>query len=267
MPFLPSDGFRDRLYRQLDLDAWHERGVSPLNRLILLAVAVSIVIAALHTEPTLESWNHAFRLAMAGFAALFTAEYVARLWVKPLNPRYRGRWGWLVYATRWHALIDLLAVAAIWIELALGAPGAWAAMLRLARILRIFTLTEDSPVGIATRAIVGAISDRRTELMLAVGLGIIALMSFAIALYHLEGEVQPETFGSIPRAMWWAVATLTTVGYGDAVPVTPLGQVVGGLAAISSIALVALPAGIMAAAFSDAFRRAREAAKERGPDA
>jgi voltage-gated potassium channel len=89
----------------------------------------------------------------------------------------------------------------------------------------------------------------------------------AIALYLIEGDVQPEAFGSIPRAMWWAIATLTTVGYGDVYPVTWLGKLIAGMAALSSIAIVALPAGILAAAFSDAFQRTRKRREDKGPDA
>jgi voltage-gated potassium channel len=88
-------------------------------------------------------------------------------------------------------------------------------------------------------------------------------MSFVIfaatLLYLIEGPIQPEKFGSIPRAMWWATVTLTTIGYGDAYPVTTLGKIVAGAAAMASIGLVAMPTGIMAAAFSEAIQKhARE---------
>lgn len=94
-----------------------------------------------------------------------------------------------------------------------------------------------------------------------------AILIAATALYLVEGPVQPEAFGSIPRAAWWAVATLTTIGYGDIYPITPLGRILGALAAIASIGLVALPAGILAAAFSDAMkaRRSSEAAGSETP--
>lgn len=77
-------------------------------------------------------------------------------------------------------------------------------------------------------------------------------------LFWAEGAVQPDAFGGIPRAMWWAMATLTTVGYGDVTPITALGKVFAGIVAITAIAIVAMPTGIMAAAFSDAFQELRE---------
>jgi voltage-gated potassium channel len=83
------------------------------------------------------------------------------------------------------------------------------------------------------------------------------LVFSATAMYLLEGENDPQTFGSIPRALWWSVCTLTTVGYGDIYPHTVLGKICGGLTSIAGIGLIAMPTGILAAAFSDAFQRTR----------
>ncbi len=87
--------------------------------------------------------------------------------------------------------------------------------------------------------------------------GMLLLISSTL-LYLIEGEGQPDDFGSIPRAMWWSIATLTTVGYGDAFPVTPLGKILAGFTALTGIGLIAMPTGILASAFSDALQRQRE---------
>ena len=87
--------------------------------------------------------------------------------------------------------------------------------------------------------------------------GLLMLVSSTL-LYMVEGEAQPDDFGSIPRAMWWSIATLTTVGYGDAFPITPLGKVLAGFTALTGIGLIAMPTGILASAFSDALQRQRE---------
>lgn len=78
-------------------------------------------------------------------------------------------------------------------------------------------------------------------------------------LYWAEADSQPDKFGSIPRSLWWSVVTLTTVGYGDVYPVTPLGKFFSGLVAIAGIGLIAMPTGILAAAFSDAVQRRKGA--------
>ena len=85
-------------------------------------------------------------------------------------------------------------------------------------------------------------------------------------LYWAEGDVQPDKFGSIPRSFWWSVVTLTTVGYGDAYPITPLGKFFSALVAIAGIGLIAMPTGILAAAFSETVQRRKGNPRSRDPN-
>jgi voltage-gated potassium channel len=105
-----------------------------------------------------------------------------------------------------------------------------------------------------------AVRSRRYELGVSLLAAGAVLLASAVMLYLVEGQVQPDAYGSIPRALWWSIVTLTTVGYGDVYPVTLAGRMLGGLTALAGIGLIAMPTGILAAAFSDAFqkRRARE---------
>ena len=89
------------------------------------------------------------------------------------------------------------------------------------------------------------------------GIATVLLIASSTLLYIVEGQGQPETYGSIPRAMWWSVATLTTVGYGDVYPMTAIGRVFAGLTAITGIGVIAMPTGILASGFSDALQRGR----------
>jgi voltage-gated potassium channel len=248
---------RSRLHRQLDLDAWEGSGVSPLNRVVLGLVIISIILAMLETEKTLNPWNPWFMAANTVLATVFAVEYALRLWVRFEAPNAPAGLRPLAYAFRWYALLDLAAVALLWLDIVFGLGSAWAVAMRLARILRIFTLTRHSAFGQAMRGLMRAIASRKMELGLSFGITGLALMASAIGLYLAERNVQPEAFGSIPRAMWWAIATLTTVGYGDVYPITALGKVIASVSALSAVAIVALPAGILAAALSDIFQSSR----------
>jgi voltage-gated potassium channel len=147
------------------------------------------------------------------------------------------------------ALIDLLAILPTWLAFLL--PGDFL-LLRTLRILRVLKITRYSPA-LATFELV-LVNERRSLLAAATILGV-ALLLAAGALHHLEGTIQPEAFGSIPAAMWWAIVTLTTVGYGDVVPITTAGRVVGGLTAVIGLGMFALPTAILGAGFAQEIQK------------
>ena len=130
-------------------------------------------------------------------------------------------------------------------------------VLRIFRLMRILRLIKLGRMSLAMNYLIEAITARRVELLLSFFVGLFFLILSASALYVVEGEVQPDKFGSIPRTLWWAAVTLTTIGYGDVYPVTPLGKVFAGLVAFAGIGLIALPTGILAAAFSEAVQAER----------
>jgi voltage-gated potassium channel len=257
---------RRRVWKQLDPDGWPGEGISPTNSVILTLVLVSVFLSILHTEPSLAHLKFGLNTTNAVLGALFSVELLARIWAKPEHEGYTGRLARVRYAFEWHSVLDIIAVVSIWLDV-VGVGEDWIVILRLARIFRIFWLSRQSRVGEAVSELWAAVRARSTELMVcAVVVGLVLLLS-SIALYLVEREAQPEAFGSIPRAMWWSISTITTVGYGDVTPITTLGKVLAGLTSLTSIAVLALPAGIMAAAFSDAFQRTRKKRKAKGPDA
>lgn len=253
---MSSPSFRTALYAQIEPAAWNRRGLSPLNRAIVTLILLATLFSVLETEPFLyESFPRGFSFLEGAFAVVFLLEYLMRLYAVGENPRYAGWRGRLRYAFSFWAIIDLLAFLPYF--LTLGSHNAF--LVRLLRLLRILRLARLGRYSTAWKAIGEALLARRFELALASGMaGLLLLVSSSI-LYAVESRAQPEAFGSIPRVMWWSVATLTTVGYGDVTPVTPLGRIMAGFTALSGIGLIALPTGILAAAFSDAFQRHREA--------
>lgn len=250
--------FRHWLYHELEPTAHSRPGFSPIDRGIVALILVSVAFAVIESEPAIRHASPEFfhRVEIL-FSSLFLVEYVARMWVAAEDPRYRGVRGRLRYALTPAALLDLVAVA----PLLLAVVGGEAYVARLLRLVRVLRLAKLGRYSVATRALSRAVHARRYELLVTVVVAGFVLLLSSTLMYIVEGHVQPEVFGSIPRAMWWAIATLTTVGYGDAVPVTSIGRVLGGVTAITGIGLIAMPAGILAAAMSDAIQVRRHADK------
>lgn len=231
---------------------WPHRGLSPLNAIICVLIVAASVVAILETEETLvREHEHLFTLCELILGIAFLIEYLVRLWTCVEDPRYRrpvvGRLRYLVTPA---ALIDLAAILPIFF-LVLGSH---TMLLRVVRLLRVLRLARLGRFSDALQLMTGAFHSRRHELTLSASLALLLLIFSSTLLYLAESEAQPEAFGSIPRAMWWAVETLTTVGYGDVVPVTRLGRILAGITAICGIGLIALPTGILAAAFSEAMQ-------------
>jgi voltage-gated potassium channel len=244
-------------YQNLHTSGWRKPGISPVNRFIALMILAAVVMAILQTEPEVVDGHQLFfrRLEIV-FACIFLVEYVARVWCAPENPDLKGR-PWqarLRYMVTLPAIIDLLALSTLFLTL-FGSEGAF---LRLFRLVRIFMLARLGRYSTALKAVAQAVNSRRYELVASLSIAAMLLLVSSTLLYTVEGPHQPDDFGSIPRAMWWSIATLTTVGYGDVFPVTPIGKILAGITAITGIGLIAMPTGILAAAFSDAIQSQRE---------
>lgn len=247
---------RRKTYDQLFASARQDGSLSLTNKAIIAIILVSVAMAILGTEPQVVRENRPlFLYAEMGFGLIFLVEYCARVWAAPEADGAQSSW-----SQRWafirspFGIIDLIVVvAALFPFLVTSAP-----ILRLLRLLRLAALMKFGRFSLALREIGFAIAERRYDLFVTLALAIGLLLFGATALYWAEGRTQPEAFGSIPRAMWWSIITLTTVGYGDVSPITPLGKILAAFVALSGIGLVAMPTGIIAAAFSDAMQRHRE---------
>ena len=186
---------------------------------------------------------------------VFAAEYLLRLWsaVDRVNDRFRHPlWGRLAYASRFFSIIDLVAI----LPGILGVLGAGdLRVLRLMRLLRMLKLSRHS----TTFSLLWSVFREEASAIGAVlFILLLTLIMSGSLMYMIEGEAQPTVFSSIPAAMWWAIETLTTVGYGDVVPVTPLGRIVGGLVSIVGIGTLALFSGILTVSFMEQLRLRRE---------
>ncbi|MCR2832654.1 ion transporter [Parerythrobacter lacustris] len=247
---------RKYLHHQLFTGAEFDGRLTLLNKLLVAIILLAVFTAVLSTEAELhDKWHYELLVAEAVFGAIFLAEYLARIYAAAENPGPEGDW-----VKRWRfirsplGLIDLAVVIASLLPLFVS----HSSVLRTIRLLRVIAVMKFGRFSRALGEVWGAVKDRGDDLLVTLVLAGMLLLFGATALYLTEGDIQPEQFGSIPRALWWAVITLTTVGYGDAFPITPLGKVFASFVALSGIALVAMPTGIIAAAFSEAMQRRRD---------
>ena len=221
-----------------------------LATLILLNVLMVILetVNSLYLEYT--TFFHLFDFFTV---VVFTLEYVLRIWCCVRNPLYsdpvRGR---IRYALSPYALTDIIALTPFYLPMIIPIEFR---LLRLLRLLRIFRVLRLGKYSNAFETFVDVLKSKKEEIMIAVIMAAIILILASSTLYTVERDAQPEKFGSIPDAMWWAVITLTSVGYGDVYPITPLGKFFAAIVAISAIGLFALPAGILAYGFSENLHR------------
>lgn len=185
--------------------------------------------------------------------AVFTVEYLARLWCSAENAPGGPALGERIrYACSPLAIIDLLAIAPFYLSFFLAFD---LRFLRVLRLLRIFKLTRYSS---AMTMLLDVFRQEASAFFAGFFILMVLLILTASGAYLVEQGAQPEKFGSIPDAMWWATATLTTVGYGDVTPITPLGKFFGACVTVIGIGMAALPAGILASGLADQLRRKRE---------
>ena len=224
-----------------------------LHRVLIALVAASVTAVVLESVEDLHQRYGSLFIAIEIVAVTaFTLEYLARLWCAPEHaPRrhmhpWRARWN---YARTPSAIIDLLSVAPVYLS-SLGS-GDFKVLLLL-RLLRFLKLARYSA---GMRSLVAALEAERKALLASalILLGLVLLA--ASAMHFVEGKMQPQHFGSIPDAMWWAVVTLTTVGYGDVVPVTLAGRLVASVTMMMGLMMIALPIGIVATAFTEEIHR------------
>ncbi|MBI3517304.1 MAG: ion transporter [Proteobacteria bacterium] len=220
--------------------------------LVLLIVANAGVVLfddALAAGPHWRPWLIAFEYLSVG---LFTVEYLCRLWVAVDSEDVHGVSAFrarLHYIVSPAGLIDLIAIVPFYFGMLLTLD------LRYLRLLRLFWLLKLTRFSPALQSLAAAFYQERRSFLGALLIVMVLLMTSATAMHLLERDAQPEAFGTVLDSMWWAIITLTTVGYGDVVPHTGLGKAFGGICALLGLCMFALPAGIMASAFVEQIKR------------
>jgi voltage-gated potassium channel len=244
---------RRSVYVELEPSARTSQGLSPTNMFLVLVTLLGAVTVILETEVTLQTaYANLFRAIEVAIGLIFAIEFVLRVWaVTEAKPNAGPLVSRLKFIFSFDGMFDLLII----LSTLLPFVTANLVLLRLFRLVRLLRIAKLGRMSRAFTSLSEAVHSRRYELLLTLYLAIGLLVLGATAMYWVEGTIQPDKFGSIPRSLWWAVITMTTIGYGDVYPITSVGRVIASLVAIAGIGLIAMPTGILAAAFSDAIQK------------
>lgn len=237
------------------------KGNKLVDNLLIILIVVNIISIILES---FDSLNHQYYSIFYSIevvtVVIFSIEYVLRLWTANLKYPTAGRVNARVrFMFSVMGLVDLLAVLPFYLPFLITIDLRFVRMLRLIRLLRIFKLKRYSK---AFQLVSTVFEKKQSELTITAFVTIILLLFSSTLMYSVEHEAQPDKFPDIVSTLWWAVATLTTVGYGDVYPITIWGKLVAGVVAILGIGLVALPTGILSASFVEEIANSRKAKKE-----
>ena len=228
-----------------------------VNGSLFLLIFANVIAIILESVASIEQeYGHIFQAFDTFSVIIFTLEYFARIWSSVDLPEYEGQQTpfktRLKYMITPMAIVDLLAIIPFYLSMFFVLD---LRFLRVFRLLRIFKLTRYSA---AMKILISVLKEEMPALVAAYFIMFTIIILASSGIYLLEHKIQPEEFGSIPSSFWWAVTTLTTVGYGDVTPITTAGRVFGGIITLVGMSMVALPTGIIASGFGNMFRRNRQ---------
>ena len=245
---------KKKVYHFINSDSWFQKFIY-----ILIILNVMSLILASYKE-VLGTYKTFFDLFELFSVMIFSIEYILRLWTADLHfEKGNSLTKRLKFMGSTYGIIDLVAILPFYLPLFFPFDLRVLRILRLFRLLRIFKLGRLSK---SLQTIMSVLKDSKSELSLTLFVTFILLILSSTLMFYVENDAQPEKFENIGQSLWWSVATLTTVGYGDIYPITPLGKILSSAIAIIGIGVLALPTGIISSAFINRIQQDKETGKQ-----
>lgn len=240
---------KKRVFRIISKAQVHDRASQVFDWFIMALIALSIISIILESFDNIyEKWQTAFQVFEAFTVIVFTIEYLLRIWTADLLfpeaklPR-------LKYIFTFMAIIDLLAILPFYVPF-ISVDLRFLRMMRLFRLFRLLRVFKLGRYFSALQIIVKVIKTSGPQLIMSIVICFFVMLFSAIIMYTAENPVQPEQFPNIISSLWWAICTLTTVGYGDVYPITHIGRFFASVISLIGIGIIAIPTGIIAAGFN-----------------
>ncbi len=216
-----------------------------------LILAAAIAFALESGRPENDPYATHFLIVDYAFFAVFSVEYILRIYAAPKRR---------AFIFSFFGIIDLLAILPTLFQLT------GFRVLRIFRFLRIFRVFKATRFILAVDRLTEALNEVKRELFALAFLSLMLVYLAACGIYYFEKEAQPEDFGTIFDAMWWAIVTLTTVGYGDVHPITTGGKIFTALVTLIGVGLIAIPSGLLASVLTEARSERRGSEETDAPD-
>lgn len=228
--------------------------------LLIIIILTNIAAMMISTVPNIPAhWLHHLHTIEIVSVILFTIEFILRVYSSASAPSDIKKTPWqrrIRYLKSPMAIVDLMAILPFYLSMF------FAFDLRILRIFRVFRILKIGRYSRSMQALIAAVRNESHALLAALSVLMLFTVIAATCIYYIEHRAQPEIFSSIPASLWWALVTLTTVGYGDAVPITALGKIFGGLITVMGICFYALPAGILSSSFTAQMQLRRDRFKD-----
>jgi len=234
------------------------------DKMIVALIAINIVAIVLESFNDLRSlYSNIFFLIEIVSVIIFSIEYILRIFTADLlYPNETRLKGIIRYMISPMALIDLFAILPFYLPFVIKIDLRFIRSVRLVRMFRLFKLNRYSK---SMLLITKVMKSEKDNLLVTVFMTSILILISSTMMYNFENAVQPDQFPNILSSFWWSIATLTTVGYGDVYPITPIGKILSGVIALLGIGLVALPTGIISSGFMKAIENKDECSKRECP--
>jgi voltage-gated potassium channel len=245
-------------------EAHEYKKLSKIFDVFLIAlIIVNVAAMMLETIPGIPAvWQHELHIIEIVSVLIFTVEYLLRLYSSASAPNRPNHERTTTWQKRWSylkspmALVDLMAILPFYLSVFVAFD------LRILRVFRVLRILKIGRYSRSMQTLVTVLRNESHSLIAAISVLLLFTVIAATCIYYIEHTAQPDVFSSIPASLWWALVTLTTVGYGDAVPVTALGKVFGGLITILGICFYALPAGILSSSYTTQMQLKRDRFKD-----
>ncbi|UII21559.1 ion transporter [Fulvivirga ligni] len=227
---------------------------------IMVLITLNVIAITLETIPSI---YQSHKTILQNFEIIsimiFTIEYLLRLYISDLSHPSKSKFkSALKFIFSFYGIIDLLAILPFYIPFAIVIDLRFLRLLRLMRFMRILKMNRYNN---SLSLIWSVVKDKRRELIMTGFITLMIILISSFLMFYIEGPVQPNKFPNVFAAFWWAIATLTTVGYGDIYPITAVGKFVSGIIAILGIGVVALPTGIISAGFMEKLKEKKTTVK------